>query len=206
MTLYTVGHSNQSQEDFLQMIQLHDIDCIADVRSVPASNYSPQFNQDALESFLRYHDVCYFFLGNELGARRIDALNEQGQVDFEQATHTPLFKHGVEHIQTLLQKHTVSLMCSEANPLECHRFALVARYFHEQGVCVQHILKDGTLINHSLLEKKMVRQYLKGRKPQLAEVDELFGTYTPEDQLHDAYRLKNKEIGYMQKQTETYYD
>ena len=29
-----------------------------------------------------------------------------------------------------------------------------------------------------------------------AHIDELFGTYTAEDQLNDAYRLKNKEIGY----------
>jgi len=173
---------------------------------MPASNYAPQFNQASIERFLRNHRVCYHFFGNEFGARRADAMNEQGQVDFEWAIHTPLFKQGVERIQPLLQKHVVSLMCSEANPLECHRFAFVARYFHEQGVDVQHILKDATLISHLLLGKEMVRQYLKARKPQLAEVDELFGTYTSEDQLRDAYRLKNKEIGYRQKQTEVYYD
>jgi hypothetical protein len=39
----------------------------------------------------------------------------------------------------------------------------------------------------------------------LADVDELFGTYTDEDQLRDAYRLKNKEIGYRQQQEEDYY-
>ena len=42
----------------------------------------------------------------------------------------------------------------------------------------------------------MVNDFLHSRKYHLAEVDELFGTYTTEDQLKDAYRLKNKEIGY----------
>ena len=40
----------------------------------------------------------------------------------------------------------------------------------------------------------------------MEDVDELFGTYTREDQLRDAYRLKNKEIGYRVKQQEAYYD
>jgi hypothetical protein len=36
----------------------------------------------------------------------------------------------------------------------------------------------------------------------LAEVDELFGTYNAEQQLQDAYRLKNKEIGFRLKTDE----
>ena len=55
------------------------------------------------------------------------------------------------------------------------------------------------------LEKEMINQYLHVRKPLLADVDELFGTYTDEDQLRDAYRLKNIEIGYRQQQEEDYY-
>lgn len=205
MTLYTIGHSNHSQEEFLRMIQEHHIDCIVDVRSLPASKHSPQFNQEALDSFLKYHQVNYQFFGKEFGARRTDSFNQQGQVDFELAVKSALFQQGVERIQSLLASHHVTLMCSEANPIECHRFAFVARYFHNHEVCVQHILKDASLITHAQLEKEMINQYLHVRKPLLADVDELFGTYTAEDQLLDAYRLKNKEIGYCWEQEE-YYD
>ena len=206
MRLYTVGHSSHTQEGFLRLLQENIVDCIVDVRSVPASKYAPQFNQDALESFLRHHGMSYYFFGHEFGARRLDALNSEGQVDFEMAIHTQLFHQGVEHLMSLLSNHHVALMCSEANPLECHRFALVARYFHEQGIEVLHILKDASTVCHASLEQEMVKQYLTARKPQLAEVDELFGTYTSEDQLRDAYRLKNKEIGYRVKQQNEYYD
>ena len=96
-------------------------------------------------------------------------------------------------------------MCSEADPLECHRFALVARYFHEQGVLVSHILGNGTAVAHQDLERQMVARYLHAKRPLLSDVDELFGSYTPAQQLADAYRLKNKEIGYRQDVTE-YYD
>lgn len=206
MRLYTVGHSSHTQEEFLRLLQENNVDCIIDVRSVPASKYAPQFNQDALESFLRHHDMSYYFFGHEFGARRMDSFNGNGQVDFEMAIHTRLFQQGVERLTSLLSNHHVALMCSEANPLECHRFALIARYFHEQGIEVLHILKDALTICHSALEQEMVKQYLTARKPQLAEVDELFGTYTPEDQIRDAYLLKNKEIGYRVKQQEEYYD
>lgn len=90
----------------------------------------------------------------------------------------------------------IALMCSEADPLECHRFSLVSRYFHNQGIEVLHILKDANLATHSEVEKRLVNEFLHSRKYHLSEVDELFGTYTAEDQLKDAYRLKNKEIGY----------
>ena len=206
MKLYTVGHSSHTQEEFLRLLQEDDVNCIVDVRSVPASKYAPQFNQDALESFLRYHGMTYYFFGHEFGARRMDSFNNNGQVDFELAVHTRLFQQGVERLTSLLSNHHVALMCSEANPLECHRFALVARYFHEQGIEVLHILKDASTVNHTSLEQEMVKQYLTVRKPQLADVDELFGTYTSEDQLRDAYRLKNKEIGYRVKQLEEYFD
>ena len=39
-------------------------------------------------------------------------------------------------------------------------------------------------------------EYLHSKKPKLADIDQLFGSYTAEDQRCDAYRLKNKEIGY----------
>ena len=86
--------------------------------------------------------------------------------------------------------------------MECHRFALVARYFHEHGVEVFHILKDASAVSHHSLEQKMVDTYLRAKRPVLAQVDELFGTYNAEQQLQDAYRLKNKEIGFRLKTDE----
>ena len=202
MKLYTVGHSNHSQEEFLHFLLVHSINCIVDVRSIPASKHSPQFNQNALEGFLRYHHINYHFFGKEFGARRTDSYNQQGMVDFEMAINTTLFQQGVERINTLMGRYQVALMCSEANPLECHRFALVSRYFYNHGVSTLHILKDASLATQIQLEKEMISNYLHARKPLLADVDELFGTYTAEDQLRDAYRLKNKEIGYRQQQDE----
>lgn len=196
-SLFTVGHSNQTQEGFLQLLREHDVNCIVDVRSVPASKYAPQFNEDMLRWFLKSNGIQYLHFGDEFGARRYDSLNDEGQVDFELAMQTPNFLHGVERLVKGLEKgYRISLMCSEANPLECHRFAFLSRYFHEHGFDVQHILKDAKLVPHTLLEFEMIEEYKKSRKHHLPEVDELFGSYTLEDQRRDAYRLKNKEIGF----------
>ena len=195
--LYSVGHSNQSQEEFLELLKKHDVNCFVDVRSVPASKYTPQFNMEPLKWFLKKNDIQYLHFGEEFGARRTDSLNIEGQVDFEQAVRTTNFNRGVERLMNGLQKgFRISLMCSEANPLECHRFSLVSRYFYDNGLDVQHILKDGELASHEVLEKEMIDEYLHSKKPKLADIDQLFGSYTAEDQRCDAYRLKNKEIGY----------
>lgn len=195
--LYSIGHSNQSLDGLLVLLNAHDVNCVIDVRSVPASTYSPQFNQESLKYFLKSHGVQYLHFGDEFGARRTDCLNESEQVDFEKAVETPLFQKGVERVMKGLEKgFRIAFMCSEADPLECHRFSLVSRYFYDQGLDVRHILKDGTLASHASLEKEMINQFLHSRKYRLPEVDLLFGTYSEEEQRKDAYRLKNKEIGY----------
>ena len=195
--LYSIGHSSQTQEEFLALLTPFGVNCIVDVRSVPASKYSPQFNQEMLKWFLKSHGVQYLHFGDEFGARRTDSLDEDGQVNFELAVKTPNFQQGVARLMKGLEKgFQIALMCSEADPLECHRFSLVSRYFYDQGIDVQHILKDGSLASHASLEKEMINQYLHARKYRLPEVDLLFGTYTEEEQRKDAYRLKNKEIGY----------
>lgn len=195
--LYTVGHSNQSQEEFLELVKRHDINCIVDVRSVPASKFTPQFNMESLKWYLRTNGIQYLHFGDEFGARRTDCLDAEGQVNFELAVKTPSFKRGVERLMNGLHKDFhISLMCSEANPLECHRFSLISRYFSDNGLDVQHILKNGELASHVSLEKEMIDEYLQSKKHRLSEIDQLFGSYTKEDQRRDAYRLKNKEIGY----------
>ena len=196
-SLYSVGHSNQSQEEFLQLLLAYDVNCIVDVRSVPASKYKPQFNLEPLKWFLRSHDIQYLHFGDEFGARRTDCLDANEQVDFEMAVETPNFTRGVERLMKGLEKgFHISLMCSEANPLECHRFSLVSRYFYDNGLDVQHILKVAELASHKSLEENMIQDYLHAKKHRLPEVDMLFGSYTKDDQRRDAYRLKNKEIGY----------
>lgn len=194
--LYTVGHSNGTAEELLNLLRLAGINCLVDVRSVPASSYNPQFNKEALSRFLKENGLYYLHFGEEFGARRNDAIID-GQVNFEKAVTTDAFLRGVTRIENGLNKgFNISFMCSEANPLACHRFSMVSRFFYDKGYDVFHILHSREIKTHEELEQMMIQSYLNKRNPVLREVDDLFGDYSKDDQRRDAYRLKNEEIGY----------
>ena len=134
--------------------------------------------------------------GEEFGARRNDSIVD-GQVNFEKAVTTPAFLRGVDRIKHGLdQGYYIALMCSEADPLACHRFSMVSRYFYDNGYEVRHILHTKEIVSHEELEKKMIEEFLHKRNSKLPEIDVMFGTYSAEDQRRDAYRLKNAAIGY----------
>lgn len=215
--VFTIGHSNQSLEEFYEMIKTQGITCIIDVRSMPYSKYTSQFNLESISAFLKQRGILYAHFGMEFGARREDCLKERvitkkgklitlKQVDFLEGMKTKNFLHGVDRLtKAVSQGFNVSLMCSEANPLECHRFSFLSRYLHEHTWNVQHIIKstNGEIvaIPHELLEKEMVAQYTHGKHPKLTRIVgeisfEDFHPYTLKDQLADAYILKNNEIGY----------
>ena len=194
--IYTIGHSNGTTEELLSLLTLAGIDCVVDVRSVPASAYTPQFNKDNLKRYLSSKGIYYLHFGEEFGARRYDAIID-GQVNFEKAVTTPAFLKGVERVKNgVEQGHNIALMCSEADPLACHRFSMVSRYFYDNGYDVFHILHTSEIKTHKELEDEMIEGMLRKRNCKLPEVDALFGTYTAEDQRRDAYRLKNKAIGF----------
>ena len=196
--IYTVGHSNHSIDEFRNLIQLPGVNCVVDVRSVPASKYNPQFNENNLKRYLKQYNIVYLHFGEEFGARRYDCLNDDGCVDFERAVKTDAFKNGVKRLVNGLEKgFKVALMCSEAHPIECHRFALISRFFYEQGFDVKHIMKDQTIIDNVVVQKKMVEEYLNEKK--IRDINDIFAkleNYDVHQQIIDAYRVKNKEIAF----------
>lgn len=192
--LFTVGHSNGTLERLLNLIKLADVNCIIDVRSVPASSYSPHFNKESLQKFLNNNGVLYGHFGEEFGARRTDSYID-GQVNFEKAVTTEAFQRGVKRIEKgLANGYRIAFMCSESKPLDCHRFSMISRFFVDNGYEVSHILHSDEIVSHSVLEKEMIDIYVKKKK--LREVDLMFGEYDSDMQRVDAYRLKNKDIGY----------
>ena len=44
VTIYSIGHSNQPMEAFLELLNRHGIQTLIDIRSHPYSRYVPHFN------------------------------------------------------------------------------------------------------------------------------------------------------------------
>lgn len=192
--IFTVGHSNHPLPYFLGLLQAHGINCLVDVRSVAASAYNPQFNGGVLAVALRQTGIAYLHFVREFGARHDDPalLDGEGRVDFGKVQRSAAFRSGVERLRSGLGKgHVIALMCSEADPLDCHRFALVSEFLNRNGFNVWHILKDKTLLAHTELEEWLLKKYAK-KLPQTS----LFEAVTPAQQLAAAYRLCNREIGF----------
>ena len=191
--LFTIGHSTGTQEYFLYLLEAHDVHVLLDVRSVPYSRYANQFNKNDLAPFLESHSISYFSAGKPFGARRDDArLYPQGYLDFELTRQTPIFQRGMEHVIARLEaSQNVALMCTEKNPIDCHRAIMVARGFELAGVEVQHILQDATLLDQQSLNAKLLDMYFPNHEQM-----SLFGEDNIDDMLRDAYRMQNQKIGY----------
>lgn len=148
-TVYTIGHSKHTLDEFASLLSQHGVTALADVRSAPFSRFNPQFNKDALARELTARGIKYVFLGSELGARSKDrSCYENGRVQYGRLARTELFRQGLERVSRGAQEHRIALMCAEKEPLECHRTLLVARALDELGIEVMHILGDGRLESH----------------------------------------------------------
>lgn len=145
ITVYTVGHSTHTTEEFLDLLERNGVTAIADVRSSPFSRHNPQFNKDTLSAELKKHGIAYVFVGKELGARSEDpACYSGGKVRYDRLAQTSIFKAGIDRVLSGAQKYRIALMCAEKEPLDCHRTLLVGRALELLGVSIVHILSDGS--------------------------------------------------------------
>ncbi|QOX78197.1 DUF488 domain-containing protein [Trichlorobacter lovleyi] len=143
-SIYTVGHSTRSLADFVALLKRYGIGLLADVRTIPRSRHNPQFNADALQSFLPSQGIGYQHLKELGGLRhsRADSPNTgwrnasfRGFADYMQ---TPAFEATLLALLELAQQHTVALMCAEAVPWRCHR-SLIADALVVRGIDVTDI-------------------------------------------------------------------
>lgn len=193
--IYTIGHSTHSKEYFLELLTTYSVNCLIDVRSIAASSYNPQYNKAVLSDFLKSNGIEYLHFSKEFGARHEDPtlLDKDGKVDFDKVRNTQDFKSGIERIKKGIKKgFTISLMCSESEPFDCHRFSLVSIGLIEEGFIVEHILKDKSIRRNVQLENQLLKKYHKKiPKPSMFEPN-----VSLEEQLKVAYQLRNKEIAY----------
>ncbi len=193
-TVYTVGHSTHSIEKFVELLQNHKINCVIDVRSTPYSKYNPQYNKELLQKALVQKDVLYAHFGSEFGARYTSKmmLDAEGRVDFDKVRASDGFQQGIIRLEkSLSQGYRVTLMCSEKDPLACHRFSMISYELIRVGINVMHIMEDGNIIQNQDLEKRMLQKYEK-HIPK----DDLFIRVTPEEQLDVAYHLCGQEVAF----------
>jgi len=191
--IYTIGHSTHAAEYFAELLQAHGVNCVVDVRSIAASRYNPQYNQKRLADFLKLYGITYIHFAEEFGARQTAALDAGGRVDFEQVRQLPTFKNGMQRLQQGVAKgFVIALMCAEADPLDCHRFAMITPALVEGGFDVRHILKNKSILTNRELEDRLLKKYDK----KLPKADAFHADLSREEKLRLAFKLRNDEVGW----------
>lgn len=197
--LFTIGHSNHSLEHFLELLRSQNISAICDVRSSPYSKYSPQFNKDVLANALPNADIRYVFLGRELGARRSEeGCCVEGRTRYDLIARLPIFQTGLQQVLQGMETHILAIMCSEADPLTCHRTILLCRELIKirPDLRITHILGDGTTETHERAQERLIK--LHKLQP------ELFGELTSASGLiNRAFDLQAEKLACGKETVET---
>lgn len=187
-TVYTIGHSTHAIERFIELLKMHSITAIADVRSTPYSRVNPQYNRETLRDSLKAIGIVYVFLGEELGARSNDPdCYSDGKVQYDRLASTKLFKQGIDRVRKGANEYRVALMCAEKDPNHCHRNILVARSLVEQGIEVRHILANGKAESQDQIEERLLDLLNLSSTDLIDSRDEL---------VRIAYRLQGEAIAY----------
>lgn len=187
----TIGYGNNGLEQIVQKIKELRVNCIVDVRARPYSKFNISFNKEELRARLSEEKISYFWLGSKLGGRydKISLCDNLGRVDYEKVANSERFKEGITELLNIMQKHNVCILCSEKDPLRCHRFLLISRYLKEYNI--HHVMPDFTLLSNSALEEKLFK--LNSGQRQLS----IFSEDNEESFETKAYRAQSLKTAYV---------
>lgn len=149
----TVGHSNVDLDEFLSLLRTAGVQAIADVRSDPDRVYREHFASGPLRTALAHASIGYVFLGDALGGRPRKAHHhdDEGHARYDLMSQEPAFVQALDRVLVGTRTQRIALLCSEENPIECHRRLLVGRALLDRGVDLRHVRADGSLVDENEL-------------------------------------------------------
>jgi uncharacterized protein (DUF488 family) len=153
--IFTVGHSIHPIDEFLELLAVHGIEQLMDVRTIPKSRRNPQYNTDTLAESLHQAHIRYHHMPGLGGLRhpRKDSINSAWQNDsfrgYADYMQTPPFEASLRELIEAAELHRTVIMCAEAVPWRCHR-SLIADALLARGIEVADILTTKPAKPHAL--------------------------------------------------------
>lgn len=148
---FTIGHSTQTIEEFVDLVNAAGVGLVVDVRTVPRSRTNPQYNRDELPGTLADFQIGYEHiaaLGGLRGHKREtpDATNAFWQNrsfhNYADYAMSAGFRAGLARLRDLGHLTPCAVMCAEAVWWRCHR-RIIADYLILAGETVFHIMGHG---------------------------------------------------------------
>lgn len=163
-SLYTIGHSSHTFQEFLEILQSYQITHLVDVRSLPKSRHVPWFNENELRTALKKEKIAYTHLAKLGGLRHTNknSINMgwhntsfRGFADYMQ---TAEFFSGLKELNTIIKNEArVVIMCAEAVPWRCHR-SLIADAEIVRHFVVWEIMSKTSIRAHQLTSFAVVNR------------------------------------------------
>ncbi|MBT1706387.1 DUF488 domain-containing protein [Chryseosolibacter indicus] len=144
-TIWTIGHSTRSFEEFTRMLGSFKIEQLVDVRHFPGSRKYPHFNKLPLGQSLAEAGIRYEHLESLGGRRKAKEHSNntawrhpafRGYADYME---TADFKEGMQRLEEIAGQRRTAFMCSEAVWWRCHR-SLISDLLKVKGWSVLHIM------------------------------------------------------------------
>ena len=130
MKIFTLGTSNRTQKEFLEILKKYKIGVVVDVRHFPTSRLFPHFKKENLEKFLKENGIEYYHI------EKLGGFREGG---YENYTKTKEFQDGLKELIKVKSNNLV-IICAEKFPWKCHR-AFIARELERKGIRLIHIIE-----------------------------------------------------------------
>lgn len=164
ITIFTIGHSDRSIDEFLSLLRAAEIERVVDVRRLPGSRRNPQFDEDALRESLDAAGIAFTRIPELTGRRPVskDVPFEtnafwQNRSFHNYADHalSPDFRSGLDELIELGGGLRTTVMCSEAVWWRCHR-RIIADHVLARGEEAIHVMDNGRLTPAELTDGAVV--------------------------------------------------
>ena len=153
VSIWTVGHSTRTADEFNEILSSHSIKALVDVRSFPSSRRFPHFNQLQLAPALSAVGITYHH-NPQLGGRRRPSANSKNTAwqnpsfrAYADHMESEEFAAGIENLLAIAAKASTAIMCAEALWWRCHR-SLISDFLKAEGANVLHILEREKIEEH----------------------------------------------------------
>lgn len=156
--LFTIGHSNRSLEDFMEILRKYNVEILIDVRRWPKSSRYPHFNKENLKKALEQSGIEYLWKEQLGGYRKIGKDVED--IDIGKCFKSEGFRayaiyilaneRVMEALEDIRRINKIKvIMCSEKFPWNCHR-KIISDWFLARGDEVVHLIEKESTIKHKL--------------------------------------------------------
>ncbi|OJX65535.1 MAG: hypothetical protein BGO95_10775 [Micrococcales bacterium 73-13] len=146
--IFTIGHSNRTLLEFVELLDEHAVRQVVDVRRLPGSARYPQFDEDALARSLGERGIALDRAEGLTGRRPVSRgiprevngwWEHRGFHNYADHALSEEFDRALAELREQGRSRPTAVMCSEAVWWRCHR-RIIADHLLARGDEVIHIL------------------------------------------------------------------